>query len=53
MALNINRNVDDMFYRYKMPRLLAKVEGKGNGIKTVVVNMPEVAKALNRPPTCQ
>lgn len=25
MALNINRNVDDMFYRYKMPRLLAKV----------------------------
>lgn len=51
MALNINRNVDDMFYRYKMPRLLAKVEGKGNGIKTVVVNMADVAKSLNRPPT--
>jgi len=51
MALNINRNVDDVFYRYKMPRLLAKVEGKGNGIKTVVSNMSEIAKALNRPPT--
>ncbi|KAL3203515.1 hypothetical protein MRX96_053215 [Rhipicephalus microplus] len=30
---------------------LGQVEGKGNGIKTVLVNMSEVAKALNRPPT--
>nr|CAD2162886.1 unnamed protein product [Meloidogyne enterolobii] len=49
--VNVNRNVQDPFYRYKMPRLLAKVEGKGNGIKTVVANMPEIAKALSRPPT--
>ncbi len=52
-ALNVNRNVSDAFYRYKMPRLLAKVEGKGNGIKTVIVNMTEIAKALGRPPTCK
>lgn len=52
-ALNVNRNVSDAFYRYKMPRLMAKVEGKGNGIKTVIVNMTEIAKALGRPPTCK
>ncbi|KAM3718110.1 Eukaryotic translation initiation factor [Dirofilaria immitis] len=28
-----------------------KVEGKGNGIKTVIANMTDIAKALERPPT--
>jgi len=49
--VNINRAVNDPFYRYKMPRVIAKVEGKGNGIKTVIANMSEIAKALARPPT--
>ena len=51
MALNVNRNVEDAFYRYKMPRLFTKIEGKGNGIKTVVVNMVDIGRALARPPT--
>ncbi|EIE86456.1 hypothetical protein G6F46_009491 [Rhizopus delemar] len=50
-AINVRRDVQDSFYRYKMPRLQAKVEGKGNGIKTVVVNMAEIARALSRPPS--
>lgn len=43
-------NADDAFYRYKMPKLAAKIEGRGNGIKTNVVNNVEIAKALERPP---
>lgn len=49
--INVNRQTNDMYYRYKMPKLAAKVEGTGNGIKTVLVNVTAIAKALNRPPT--
>uniref|UniRef100_A0A2K6STG8 Eukaryotic translation initiation factor 5 n=1 Tax=Saimiri boliviensis boliviensis TaxID=39432 RepID=A0A2K6STG8_SAIBB len=51
MSVHVSRSVSDQFCRYKMPRLIAKVEGKGNGIKTVIVSMVDVAKGLNRPPT--
>ncbi|TRM64405.1 domain found in IF2B/IF5-domain-containing protein [Schizophyllum amplum] len=49
--VNIRRDVDDKFYRYRMPLLNTKIEGKGNGIKTVIPNMSDVARALSRPPT--
>lgn len=50
--LNIGEgNKDDAFYRYKMPKLITKIEGRGNGIKTNLVNMVDVAKALARPPS--
>ncbi|KAG6848970.1 hypothetical protein H0H93_012353 [Arthromyces matolae] len=51
VIVNIRRDVDDKFYRYRMPLLLTKIEGKGNGIKTVIPNMSDVARALSRPPT--
>ena len=48
MAININGDVEDIFYRYKMAKLAVKVEGR----KTVLVNMMEIAHALRRPPPC-
>ncbi|KAJ3092437.1 hypothetical protein HK102_007256 [Quaeritorhiza haematococci] len=48
--INISGDNNDKFYRYKMPRLQAKVEGKGNGIKTVIPNMTDIARSLGRPP---
>lgn len=48
--VNIRRDVSDPFYRYKMERLQSKIEGKGNGIKTVIVNLSNVAHQLAREP---
>lgn len=49
-CVNVNTNVSDDSYRYKMPHLIAKLEWKGNGIKPVVANIPEISEALSRPP---
>jgi len=50
-TINIRRDVSDPFYRYKMERLQSKIEGKGNGIKTVIVNLSSVAHSLARTPS--
>lgn len=52
-TINVRRDVTDPFYRYKMERLQSKIEGKGNGIKTVIVNLTSVANSLDRPPACK
>jgi len=45
-----SRVVEDPTYRYKMPKLAARTEGRGNGIHTLIINMNQIADAINRPP---
>lgn len=47
--MNIPPDVKDEHYRYKMPRPIIKVEGRGNGIKTVLVNLQEMSEAMKVP----
>lgn len=42
--------VDDPEYRYKMPAVFGKIEGSGNGIKTAIPNITDVALSLHRSP---
>ena len=50
--LNItgSRVVEDPSFRYKMPRLVCRIEGRGNGIRTCIVNLTDISQSLNRPP---
>ena len=47
--LNIPSYVTDPNYRYKMPGLITRVEGRGGGIKTNLINLTYVAAALRVP----
>jgi len=47
-TININRQTNDPFDRYKMPKLQIKSEGT----KTILINVSAIGKALNRLPIC-
>ncbi|KMS93413.1 hypothetical protein BVRB_031730, partial [Beta vulgaris subsp. vulgaris] len=49
--INIGGDPNDRSYRYKRPRCTTKIEGRGNGIKTVIPNMLDVANALKMTPS--
>ncbi|KAG0605101.1 hypothetical protein M758_9G031400 [Ceratodon purpureus] len=38
------------FQKDKMPELMTRTEGFGDDVKTIIVNVKEVAEALGRPP---
>jgi len=47
--INVPRYKDDPFYRYTMPALRVKVEGRGKMIKTVLLNLEDISNDLERP----
>jgi len=47
---NIPSHIDDPSYRYKMPKLQTRIEGRGNGIKTNMVNVCDIARSLKTNP---
>ena len=47
---SINVNISCGNHRYQMHPIIGKVESRGKGRKTVLVNIAEVAKDLNRDP---
>lgn len=48
-TININEQDVDAYCRYKMPELQIKREGRGNGTKTIITNLVDVARSLDRP----
>ena len=49
MKVNIPRTIADPKYRYQMPCLIQKIEGRGINIRTNLSNLKEVAKSLRVP----
>lgn len=49
MKIDIIRNNNDPFARYKMPKLEVQIEGRASNTRTILQNLSEVALSLKRP----
>jgi translation initiation factor 5 len=47
--LNIPSTINDPSYRYTMPKMSLRQESRLNGVKTNIVNLPDLASALRVP----
>ena len=47
--MNINHNIEDTDYRYKMPELEVRLAGRGNGSYTILDNIDRVSESLCTP----
>ncbi len=43
------RPVTDIYFRYTMPALSICYEGRGNGQKTIILNLKDISDSLDRP----
>lgn len=50
MMIDILRNNNDPFARYKMPKLILTYEGKANNTRSVLTNLNDIASSLKRSP---
>lgn len=50
--INVPSYIKDPLYRYKMQPIKLKIEGRGNGIKTNILNMLEISDKLEVRPDC-
>lgn len=47
--ININKQSEDPNYRYKMPKVIVRIAGRGNGSYTFLDNIDDVSTAINTP----
>lgn len=50
--VNIIRSEVDLYYRYKMPKLVVETTGKNQATTTKVSNLVDIALALKTEPEC-
>jgi len=50
--VSIPSTIREANYRYRMPRMILRVESSGNGVKTNITNLVKVAEALDANPDC-